>query len=265
MKTILCPVDFSDISANAANYAVRLARDLDAEVILAHAQHVPVLDANTPPSSVKELMDEQQLEVSKKLDEMAADIKSHLGGNIRTWQTFGLVVDMIKEVQNEMSIDLVVMGTKGATNSFDRWIGTTSSDVMERCDLPVVIVPEGSVYIGWGKVGYATDFTQETDNGILDFQEFVKPFKSDLTIVHVSNRKVDADEMMAVVKHFEPKANVDTIAGEDTTQELNDYVWENDIQLLALKRHKRSFFGNLFHKSITKEITITTKMPLLVF
>ncbi len=265
MKTIVCPVDFSDISENAANYAARIARDLDAEVILAHAQHVPVLDVHAPPSTVKDLMDQQQLENSKKLDDLASRIKSSIGGNIRIWQTFGLVVDMIREIQAESTIYLVVMGTKGATNAFDKWIGTTSSDVMQRCEIPMIIVPEGSVYIGWTKVGYATDFSMESDNAILDFQEVVKPFSSDLSIIHVSNKKINADEMLAVVRHFEPTANVDTIAGEDIAAELNEYVWENDLQLIALKRHKRSFINNLFHKSVSKQLAITSKMPVLIF
>ncbi|MFT5511845.1 MAG: nucleotide-binding universal stress UspA family protein [Bacteroidia bacterium] len=265
MKTIVCPVDFSDISENAANYAARIARDLDAEVVLAHAQHVPILDVHTPPSTVKDMMDQQQLENSRKLDGLASRIKTSIGGNIRTWQTFGLVVDMIREIEAESSVYLAIMGTKGVTNAFDKWIGTTSSDVMQRCKIPMIIIPEGSVYIGWSKVGYATDFSKETDNAILDFQEFVRPLKSDLSIIHVSNKKVDAEEMLAVVQHFEATANVDTITGEDIAGELNDYVWENDLQLIAIKRHKRGFINNLFHKSISKELAITSKMPVLIF
>ena len=71
--------------------------------------------------------------------------------------------------------------------------------------------------------------------------------------------------MLAVVRHFEPTANVDTIAGEDIAAELNEYVWENDLQLIALKRHKRSFINNLFHKSVSKQLAITSKMPVLLF
>lgn len=265
MKTIVCPVDFSDISENAANYAARIARDMEAELVLAHAQHVPVLDVHMPPSTVKDMMDQQQLDNSRKLDNLAGNIKSAIGGNIRTWQTFGLVVDMIREIQAESSIYLVIMGTKGASNAFDKWIGTTSSDVMQRCEIPMIIIPEGSVYTGWAKVGYATDFSMESDNAILDFQELIKPFGSALNIIHVSNKKVNADEMLAVVRHFEPTANVDTIAGEDIAAELNDYVWENELQLIGLKRHKRSFINNLFHKSVSKQLAITSKMPVLIF
>ncbi|MFT5723705.1 MAG: nucleotide-binding universal stress UspA family protein [Bacteroidia bacterium] len=265
MKTIVCPVDFSDLSENAANYAARIARDLDAEVVLAHAQHVPVLDVHTPPSTVKDMMDNQQLENSKKLDGLASRLKSSIGGDIRTWQTFGLVVDMIKEIEAESRVSLVIMGTKGATNSFDKWIGTTSSDVMQRCEMPMIIVPEGSVYIGWTKVGYATDFTMEADNAILDFQELIRPFTSELSIIHVSNKKINADELLAVVRHFEPTANVDTIVGESIAAELNDYVLENDLQLIAIKRHRRGFINNLFHKSTSKELAITSKMPVFIF
>jgi len=265
MKTLVCPVDFSDTSENAAHYAARIARDLNAELVLAHALHVPILDAQTPPVAVKDMMDQQQLENSKKLDELASRIKSTVGGDIRTWQTFGLVVDMIREISDETSIFLVVMGTRGATNAIDKWVGTTSSDVMARCELPMLIVPDGAIYTGWPKVGYATDFKRDSDDTILDFQELVRPMGSDLTILHVAKNKVDADELLAVVKHFELHASVVTLSSEDVTQELNDYVWENDLHLIGLKRHKRNFIQNLFHKSITKELAISSKMPVLIF
>ena len=265
MRTIVCPVDFSSTSENAAQYAVELSLRLDAEVVICHAQHIPVLDAHTPAVAVQDLMEQQQLEVSKKLDAVAARLKSQFGGKVRTWQTFGLVVDMIKEIESESTIYLVVMGTKGATNALDKFIGTTSTDVMTRVELPMIIVPEGCQATAMDHVGYATDFTQETDDGILDFQEFIRPFGGDLSIVHVSNRKVDADEILAVVRHFESSAEVETIVGENVTFELNEYVENNNIKLLALKRHKRNFFESLFHKSISKEMAITSKIPVLIF
>lgn len=263
MKTIICPVDFSDISENAASYALRLARQLNGEVVLAHAQHVPVVDTNAAVTGLKDIMEERQLEVSKQLDELAGRLKSSVGGNVRTWQSFGLVVDMINEIKKETEVYMVVMGTKGATNQIDRWVGTTSSDVMARCDLPLMIIPYGCSYEGWKKVGYATDFSQESDNTLLDFQEFVKPFGSEMYIVHVSGKKVDAEEMMAVIRHFED-ARVETIDGDDIAVELNDYVWAKDLQLLALKRHKRSFFEKLFHKSVSRELAISSDMPILI-
>jgi nucleotide-binding universal stress UspA family protein len=265
MKSIICPVDFSETAENAAQYAARVAKMIDAEVVLAHAQHVPVVETYTPVVTLNDMMEQKQLEASKKLDSLASKLKSSIGGNIRTWQTFGLVVDMIKEIESETPIFLIVMGTKGATNPIDRWIGTTSTDVMARCELPMIIVPGDASFEGLNKVGYATDFTQETDDGILDFQEFIKPFNADLSIVHVSNKRVNADELLAVVKHFEPKANVDTIAGDNIAEELNDYVWTNDLQLLALKRHKRNVFTNLFHKSVSRELAISSNMPVLIF
>ncbi|MBO6518228.1 MAG: universal stress protein [Bacteroidia bacterium] len=264
MKTIVCPVDFSETAEKAAHYAARIARELDAELILAHAQHVPSVDAQGTIMAVKDLVEEQQAVVSKDLDALVSRLNSSIGGAIKTWQTFGLVVDMINEMLEQKSIYMVIMGTKGATNAIDRWIGTTSTDVMNRCDVPMIIVPEGSEFVGWKRVGYATDFSQETDNGILDVQELIKPFGATLSIVHVSNKTVDADEMMAVVRHFEPEVNVDTITGSDVALELNDYVWSNDLQLLALKRHKRNFFERLFHKSVAQEIAISSQMPILV-
>lgn len=265
MKTIVCPVDFSETANNAVVYAAQVANKLGAELVLAHAQHVPVVDTQGSVSALKDLMEDKQKEASRKLDMLIDQVSGLTSGKVSTYQTFGLVVDMIKEMDQESSIFLVVMGTKGEANVLDNWVGTTTTDVMTRCELPMIIVPNDCEFNGWERVGFSTDFTTETDAGILDVKEFLKPFDAKLSVVHVSNQKVDTEELMAIVKHFGSSVSVDTIIGSNVAIELNDYVWEKDLQLLVLKRHKRNFFDKLFHKSVSREIALSSDMPILIF
>ena len=47
MKTILVPTDFSKSASNAAEYAVNLAKEIKATVLLFHVYHVPVFTSET--------------------------------------------------------------------------------------------------------------------------------------------------------------------------------------------------------------------------
>ncbi|MBT8327272.1 MAG: universal stress protein, partial [Bacteroidia bacterium] len=46
---------------------------------------------------------------------------------------------------------------------------------------------------------------------------------------------------------------------------IEQFTERNNIELLAIKRHHRTFFEELFHKSTTKEVLNKTKIPVLIF
>ena len=54
MKTILVPTDFSEEARNAAEYAVKLAKEVKAKVILFHTFQVPIPISEVPVMVISE-------------------------------------------------------------------------------------------------------------------------------------------------------------------------------------------------------------------
>lgn len=127
-KKILCPIDFSDTSRAALDYADRLSKKLDAKLIVVHAFKRPAtwdLEGQTEPSSneVREQMGALQCEV-------AIEKIMHAGppGPVICW------------LAQENDCDLIVMGTHGHTGLKHLLFGSTAEYVLQHARCPVLTI-----------------------------------------------------------------------------------------------------------------------------
>src|SRR5262245_28800234 len=112
-RKILCPVDFSKYSETALRYALALARDHDANLILYHSvpdlsQAISYLEGNYMATVNENL----QASALLKLDEF---LQSHGPENVRVRKEVGKgnPSEAILEIAREHSVNLIVMGTHG--------------------------------------------------------------------------------------------------------------------------------------------------------
>ena len=139
IKKILCPVDFSEISANALEYAVFLASHHHAELLLLHVvehlhefEHYQIL-VFTP----QELWEKMEKHTFEKLNKLAEPIKNTLKVEtlIRQGKAF---IEIIKQA-NEKDMDLIVMGSKGRTGISHMLMGSVAEKVVRKANCPVLV------------------------------------------------------------------------------------------------------------------------------
>lgn len=144
IEKILCPVDFSDESQSALEYAADLARSLGSQLIVLHAV-APVLYpvayglAPVGPANYEE---EARKAAEARLQEMLSGLDE--GGVFAS----SLVVTgtpwlRIPELVEEHGIDLVVMATQGLTGIKHALLGSNAEQVVRRCPCPVLTVKGG--------------------------------------------------------------------------------------------------------------------------
>ena len=265
MNTILCPIDFSDNADNAVRYAARMAEIVNAELHLVHGLHVPVVDAYAPASTVTSIMEEVEQHAKNTMLRYAEGIERDFGRKVKTTVTFGLVNDIVEKIERDQKINLVVLGTHGATNAVDVLLGTTAAQIMAHSDSPTLVVPRDATFSGLKKVGYATDFSSDADKKIEEFIALMKPFNSEILVVNVTHESGNPDELDNIVKHLDHETHPILVKGDNIPDELNSFIRDNDLQALAMKRHKRNWFDNLFHKSMTKQMVYHSEVPIMVF
>src|ERR1041385_588596 len=111
MKTIIVPIDFSNISNNAMDYAAGLANSTASSLLLFHAYQVPVSMTDVPIVliSVEDLQknaDTKMAEEKKSLEQMAGDaIKIYAETKL------GDTVDELENLCNRVKPFAVIMGT----------------------------------------------------------------------------------------------------------------------------------------------------------
>lgn len=138
---IVCPIDFSDCSANALRWAVWLAQSAQKPLRLLHAVHVDM------PAY---LTTQHREEILNQWNEVRKSAESHL----REWAAPQLTgnVDVIFEVTDAPPVEAiiasahrgnawVVMGTHGRTGWRQVWMGSVTTRTIEQAKVPVLAIP----------------------------------------------------------------------------------------------------------------------------
>lgn len=269
MKKILCPIDFSDLSTHAAFYAAELAQVAGAELVVMHALHVPIPDANTPVDLSTEIMNEQKEALEHRLKEFCDLIADKFYVKIEQRQEYGLAATMISRVADEENIDLIVMGTQGANSLLDRLFGSITSEVINKSSCAVLAVPEGARFRKFKKIMYATDLLNGDSEELEDFADFTSVFKPQIDVVHVEKDPAvdigDDDPLLKRVLKEKDNVRYIEIRNINVEDALVKYADYENVDLLAMKKHKLKLMEGLFHKSLTRSMTLHTHIPLLIF
>jgi nucleotide-binding universal stress UspA family protein len=210
IERILCPLDFSEFSERAFNYAQSLARHYHARLILSHV--IPsIFDSTYPsfsyPDLVKDIVRDLRAHARKQIEEFA---------RTRSWNGFtpdvsvceGAVTDSILACAAQHSADLIVMGTHGR-HGFDRLLlGSVTEKVLRKASCPVLAVrkpthdfvepllPGDPVRLR--KILLATDFSQHSERAVDYALSLQAEYEAELTLVHVVEEFPHAWDMTAV-------------------------------------------------------------------
>ncbi len=274
LNTILVAVDFSPASKNAFQYAVRLAEPFGARIVLLHAYSAGELDPFVPISMQQALIDAQETVAMDYFQSLSREVPAHILDKIdlEFKILMGPAAEQVLYLSREIEPDLIVMGMRGGNIFAQKILGTTATNVIQRADFPVVVVPENFGYKEIKKIGYATNFESEDIQAISQIQAFADVIDAQIHCIHIRQNGKLADEykldiLKSAYQYEFPMHHLDfeTLAYEDVLKGLNQYVRTEDLDLLVMLTHKRGLFSQLFYRSYTKEMALQACIPLWVF
>ncbi len=144
LKNILCPLDFSENSQEALQYAIHLMlKDDDATLQLAHVVDSRVFDYSGPIYEqelpvMKVALDQSTREQLEK--KLLAEVPEELQNRVETIILFGVpFLEIIMTARNN-DIDLIVIGTHGRTGLAHILIGSVAEKVVRKAPCPVLSV-----------------------------------------------------------------------------------------------------------------------------
>ncbi len=139
IRTILCPVDFSEGSRRALDYAGLLARRCDAELIVLHAvEDAPLFTTYGP---IPDLSVKGELESNTQRDLLALAAGTEIeSGKIRTEVIHGPSSKAILQYAEQQRVDLIVMASHGRSGLEHAIFGSVTERVVRRAPCPVLIV-----------------------------------------------------------------------------------------------------------------------------
>lgn len=275
MKKILYNTDFSDCAMNAFVYALHLANKFNAEIITLHTYTRPVIGSMYLPNTYQNIYEHLQTDefdmykdTSKLLHVIA---KKHQLEHIKN--TFLMVEEdnidgMLQTIDNE-NIDLVVMGTKGASGLKEVFIGSVTSHLMEQSPCPVLAIPENTDYgDGIKNILFSSDFFPEEIASLkyaLDLSDNLNAhFECINTAVDYSDYKekliTDWREKLQFTKYKDINFS---IADASSLSEITTYIDSHKIDLLITTIYKNNFIEEFFHFSQAKRLAHHSTIPIL--
>ncbi len=164
-------------------------------------------------------------------------------------------------------IDLIVMGTKGASGINKFLIGTNTSTIINKSNIPVIAVPEYAEYTGFKKILYASDL-KNIHTELRSILPFAQKFQSSLTIMYVhrdnNEEAMDHDKLQSELQTTYNYKNlfVQVSIHKDIIVAIEEFINSWSPDMLVLFTHKLTLFENIFGKSITQEMSFRSKIPV---
>ncbi len=165
MKKILVPTDFSEQATIALRAATNIARKSGAEIILLHIIDLPqeTMDMIKPGYDLPEIMFFKE-HAEAKLTQTS--LSEELNGlNVSQILKLGRTFNEVTDVAKANNIDLIVMGSHGASGFKELFIGSNTEKVIRTSEIPVLAIKGTETEVSFNKVVFANDFTEETAEG----------------------------------------------------------------------------------------------------
>ena len=276
MKTILFPTDFSANALHASQYAGMLAKSFNANVVLLNVHSIPSISEYQLPYEIDNLIKFNQKKSEDNLRDFAVHFMqiTHLAADrVSQIVEYGFANEKILETADTIHSDMIVMGTRGANNLLDKWLGTHAQAVIKKAKCPVWIIPKTAPINYPQNILYAADFKEDEVVATQKVLWFAAPLGAKCKVVHIHDYfeiKVDSG-VQEMVKYLDDEfENIDDVSfvnlnRDDIIEGLEAYMESFKPDVLALAVHEKSFLERLFNESVTKHFVQVLQLPILTF
>ncbi|RPD98726.1 universal stress protein [Aureibaculum marinum] len=276
MKQILLPTDFSEISKNAIDYALELFQDSECTFHFLNT-YTPVIynydyQMNTGGhvGGVVDIVRNNSKEQLEALKKYVIEKYNNPKHKFELISSFSLLTEEIEFLVEKLNLDLVIMGTKGASGLQEVLFGSNTVHTIKKVKCPVLAIPDGFFFEKPKEILYPTDYKIDyTSNHLMVLKNIAKMYKSTVHILHVSSgnelnetekqNKDKLDNMLNGIDHI-----FHTVPDQAIPNAINDFQKTTYIHLLMMVKNKHTFLENLFFKKVIDQIGFNLTIPFLV-
>ncbi len=269
---ILIPTDFSDNAWSAALYAIKLYADEPCTFYFSHAWTFLNSGSRTyiSPSYIEPLKEQSKVQLAE-LKDLAKKETTNSDHEFETIFSFGSLMETIQYAIKEHKIDLVVMGTKGATGAKKFLLGSNSVTVINKVRLcPLMLVPNNCEFVVPEQIAFPTDFNRFFGEELLPIKQLAALHDSTINILHVNGKNDLSDTQnsnLGMLKDYleDYKHNFNWMPNYDKkAHAITDFIKKNKINILTMINYEHSFIENVTKEPIIKKMGFHSKIPFLV-
>lgn len=289
-RKILIPVDFSGYSMKACEFGFNFANEIHAEIVLMHVYfspiYMPSLQYATEGYGVpmeRDMGIKSMLEsIHTQLNKLTEEIKNRISkGEMPDVKYTCLLREGVpeEEILHYARFEkplMIIMGTRGQGEKELDLIGSVTAEIIERSPTFVYAIPEHTKSKNFReiqKVAFITNFDQRDliafDSLITTFQDY----KFKISFIHLNtdeHRRTWNEIKLAGIKEYfkkqYPQLDIcyNVVPEDHLLSNLDDYVKQEQIDVLCITNYKRNIFARLFNPSIARKMIFHSNTPILV-
>ena len=274
MKKILVPVDFSDQAQYACKVAATIAKKTNCEIILLHMLDIP--STSIDPAGGGNLQGGAQSiyylkGIHKEFEKFKA-LPFFDGLKIIESVRFHKAFEGVIEESKKKDVDLIVMGSQGATGLKGMLVGSNTEKVVRHSDIPVLVIKQDIENFQINDMIFASDFGAESKANFQKVLNFTTIFKVKLHLLFINTlhnfepTKKSKERLEAYVSDFTIEDYTLNIYNDTTIEEgILNFGKEINADLIGIYTHGRSGLSQLFNESISKELANHALRPVITF
>jgi len=275
MKRILLPTDFSTNSLHAIDYALNFFKGDEAHFVFLNIQKsseyiTDDLLTASPNSSVHEAISSDNTE---KLEALEAKYREEFTSGSYTFESifdFDVFIDAIAQIVRAKNIDLIIMGTNGASNAKEVIFGSNTLQVIRHISCPVLAIPEDFDYKTAEKVLLSIHNNEIPSRAALaPLLQLIKKHDFEIHVLGIYEsgctqseeeelRKKLATNLPGISPIFHTMENIPAPSAIESFTQLT----QTDMHAVFIK--EQSFLDRLIGGTDTSKLSYHTNIPLFV-
>ena len=268
MKKILVPCDFSKQAINAYRSALDIAAASKGTIHLLNIVELPVLHdtvlmpvLNFEEELLKELKQKSESQYKKLVTKYSA-------GEVKVVFSvrYGGVVKMIQDYIQENSIDLVIVGSHGASGIREFLIGSNAEKIVRNSPVPVLVLKnyfKGPIK----KIVFPNTLeTEKQEDLVMKVKALQNFFKAQLYIVWINtplnftSDNITYDRLNGFAKRFMFKDyTIHIFNNSDEEQGILQFAHQIKAKLIAMGTHGRKGFAHVLSGSLAEDVVNHTE------
>jgi nucleotide-binding universal stress UspA family protein len=217
-------------------------------------------------SSIKEKLEE----LFQRIERLPINPKHHF----IALQDYGNFVNILRKKVGGKKIDLIVMGTKGASGIKETVVGSNTGDVITKVPCNLLVIPENAELGSPKEIAFPTDYHIFYSHAILEaISEILHICKANLQILHVSNfqkglspfqKKNKAYLQDYLQELFGTSHSFHTLKDQNVKTAIEAFAKTGNIDMLVMVAKNLNFLQQLLFDTTIEKLSFHTTIPLLV-
>lgn len=274
-KRILIPTDFSPNAYNAIKYAMALFATERCEFFILNSYYLSGYSKDNllSPEPTEEEREQVKGNSERGMKQLKAQMRPFEAESQHSFtylNEFGPFYDTLNRVVESKDVALVIMGTRGHSDSKNVILGSNAVNVMEKIRYcPVMAIPSHLTYSAPNEIVFPTSFLNTYKEKELDVMLLLaKLTNAPIRVLHVQKDRTLTDAQLKI------KAQLDAILAPvpytyhtlydmDVNDGVRSFVQSRESEMIAFVNKKHNFFGGIFSNPMVRELGKTANVPIL--